>query len=314
MNEIEELENTKQMVGLVDTSQYDDLTEAVKQALKLIHFDFRKRMKKIAIKPNLCYYWKPSTGETTDPKLVGAVIDLFRMYCNSDEIFLVESDATAMKTEYAYRMLDYEKLAEEKNVELINLSNDIRLPANVDDSILDRIKIPKMLTEVDFFVSMPKLKLHRLTGLTCALKNQFGCIPIERKIVFHRHINKVIAFINKVVTPDLVLVDGIISLGKTPKKLNLIMAGYDPVAVDFIAAKIAGLNPRRIRHLVESERFGVGSTNVKLVGDDLSLFANMFPRRGFLYNVSRKTLLQLYSLYLRLFTVEGRVLKMQPTL
>lgn len=310
--------DTKRLVGLVDTSRYDKLADAVKQVLEHIHFDFNQEIRKIAIKPNLHNYWTSSTGETTDPKVVEALVDVFRMNGSPDEIYLVESDATVMQTKYSFKMLGYEKLAKKKNLKLVNLCKDNLLPIRADiidwstNSVLQKIKIPEILTKVDLFISVPKLKLHSFTGLTCALKNQFGCIPIKRKIVFHKSINKAIAIINKVITPDIVLVDGIISKGKTPKRLNLIMAGCDPVAVDFIAAKIAGLNPNRIKHIIESENLGVGSTNVECVGDDWLRFAKSFPRKGFLYNVSRRSLLQLYGLYLRLLTLEGKIFRLQP--
>lgn len=308
-------DNTKQLVSLVDTSQYDEITEAIIQALKLISFDFNKEFRKIAIKPNLCYYWKSSTGETTDPKVVEAIIDVFKTNCNTDEIFIVESDATVMSTKYAFKMLDYENLARRKGAKLINLCEDILLPAEADPAVSfsSQIKIPETLTKVDLFISVPKLKVHAITGLTCALKNQFGCIPIKRKVVFHKNLSRVIALINKLVTPDLILVDGIISKGKTAKRLNLLMAGYNPVAVDFIAANIAGYNPRRIKHIVESEKLGVGSSNVECMGEDPSRFAKMFPKRGFLYNIYSKELFRLYSLYLRLLTSEGRIFGLRPS-
>jgi len=74
------------LVALVDTSKYAELTDAVARALELIDFGFKKGVKKIAIKPNLCYYWKSTTGETTDPHLVEAIIDVLRMKCEVDEI------------------------------------------------------------------------------------------------------------------------------------------------------------------------------------------------------------------------------------
>jgi uncharacterized protein (DUF362 family) len=300
-------------VGLVRTTRYEDLVAAVTQLLRLVRFDFSKKLPKIAIKPNLCYYFTPSAGETTDPRLVEALVDVLRNNSVSDKIYIVESDATAMELEHAYKMLNYDELAKRKDLELINLSKDTLLPADTEDPVLKKISIPKILTEVDYFISMPKIKLHSFTGLTCALKNQFGCIPFKRKAVFHDNINKVIAFANKVMTPDLVLVDGLVCLGKTPKKLDLIMAGFDPVAIDFVAAKIAGLNPRRIHHLTASEKMGVGSTDVELVGDDLSSFAKSFPTKSFFYIHSRQLLMQLYAQYTRYFTLEGRVLKPKST-
>jgi len=307
-------EKTKRLLSLVNTSKYEELNEAVEQALSLIQFDFNRKIRTIAIKPNLCYYWKSSTGETTDPKVVGAVADVLRTHYNPDEIYLVESDATAMRTKYAFRMLDYEKLAAEKNLKLINLCEDTLLTLNDDiaTSFTHEIKMPKLLTEVDLLVNVPTLKIHGLTDITCALKNQFGCIPVKRKIIFHKNLSKVIAFINKLIIPDLIIVDGIISTGKTPKRLDLIMAGYDPVAVDTVAAKIAGLNPKRIGHIVESKNQGVGSTNVECVGEDWQQFANKFPRKGFVSRISRRSLMQFYELYLRMFTLEGRIFKQKP--
>ena len=306
---------TRGLVALVDTSKHAKLTDAVSQALELIHFDFKKEINKIAIKPNLCYYWKSTTGETTDPNLVEAIIEILRMKCKADDIFIVESDATAMKAKYAFKALGYEKLAARKKIKLLNLcENDFLSVPNVTSSISKEIRIPKILTEVDLFVSVPKLKLHSLTGLTCALKNQFGCIPIRRKVVFHNRIHEIIALINKHIPPDLFVVDGIITSGKTPKKLDLIMASSDPVAVDCVAAKIAGLSARRIKYIAESEKIGVGSTNFQCVGDNIQYFAKKFPRKGLVSRISRKALLKSYALYLRYFTLEGKIFKKQPTL
>jgi len=306
---------TRGLVALVDTSKFAKLTDAVAQALELIHFDFKKEINRIAIKPNLCFYWKSTTGETTDPNLVEAIIDVLRMKCNADEIFIVESDATAMRAKYAFKALGYEQLAARKKIKLLNLceNNSLSVPY-ATSSISNEISIPKILAEVDLFVSVPKLKFHSITGLTCALKNQFGCIPVRRKVVFHDRIHETIALINKLIPPDLVVVDGVIACGKTPKKLDLIMTSSDPVAVDCVAAKIAGLSARRIKHIAESERIGVGSMNFECVGDDVQSFAKDFPRKGFVSRFSRKALLKSYAFYLRFFTLEGRVFKKQPTL
>jgi uncharacterized protein (DUF362 family) len=307
----EKSRHNEQTVALVDTSRIS-FEEAIEQALNLIHFDFDKKHAKVAIKPNLCFYWKHTTGETTDPTLVGAFIDILRKHSCADKIYIVEADASAMRMDHAARMLGYEKLAREKNVELVNLSKETLVSINANDPIAKEITIPKMLTEMDFFVSMPKLKTHGLTGLTCSLKNQIGCIGVPRKVVFHKNINRVIALVNQAVKTDLVLVDGIVALGKTPRKLNLVMAGSDVVATDFVAAKIAGFNPRRIKHISESEKLGVGSTNVRLVGDDLLPFSKLFPRKSFIHNASRKALVRMYGRYQSLFTIEGRVMKLQP--
>ncbi len=297
-------------VGLLDAVPYSSLVAALDKLLHTINFDFKRKLGRVAIKPNLCFYFTPTAGETTDPRLVEALIDLLRKYNLSEDICIVESDATAMRLDHCFKMLNYELLSTRKGVKLINLSKDTLVQSESTDPFLSQISLPNLLVnDIDYFITMPKLKLHTITGLTCALKNQFGCIPAKRKVVYHEKINKILPYVNKILSPDLVIVDSLICQGKTPKKLNLLMAGYDPVAVDFVAAKIAGLNPKRIKHITESEKMGVGSTEVKILGDDLNHFAKAFPRKGFIYANSRKAMVGLYGYYVKNFTLEGKLLK-----
>lgn len=304
-------------VGIVNASRFESLEEAINEALRLIDFKLDREIKRMVIKPNLCNYWTSTTGETTDPKFVETLVDIIRANQNPSEISIVESDATVMRVKHAFKILGYEDLASRKGLRLVNLCEDdlVQIPEHLNSSVLKelQIKIPKTLVDADLFVSVPTLKTHPLPGLSCALKNQFGCVPIKRKESLHKRLNDIIASINRVLAPGLIVVDGLICKGKTPKKLNLILASRDPVATDFVAAKIAGLNPNGIKHLVKSEKLGVGSTDVVLRGDDWTFFADRFPRKGFLSNISRRGLLAMYGWYLRYFTLEGRLFKMRAS-
>lgn len=117
--------NLLSLVGLVEckSRNVDSIKEAVREAFRLIDYELPKA-RKIVIKPNMCYYWDWSTGQTTDPVFVAALIELLREDISSDvEISIVESDASAMKCKYAFKYLGYEKLAKEYFVNLVNLSN-----------------------------------------------------------------------------------------------------------------------------------------------------------------------------------------------
>lgn len=311
------MNRTAHQVAIVNASRFKSLDAAIKEALRLINFTVDSKVRKIAIKPNLCNYWMSTTGETTDPKFVETLVDILQADKNPSEISIVESDATVMRVKHAFKMLGYEDFASRKGLRIVNLCEDnlVPVPEHLNLPILEelQIKIPKTLLDADLFVSVPTLKTHPLPGLSCALKNQFGCIPIRRKESLHNKLNDAIASINKALAPDLIVVDGIICKGKSPKKLNLILASRDPVATDFVAAKIAGLNPKRISHLMKSERLEVGSTDVILVGDDWTFFAKNFPKKSFLYNISRTGLLAMYGWFLRFFTLEGRLFKVRPS-
>ena len=109
----------------VQSLDYNALKEAIENSLNLVHFDLNRNVDKIIIKPNMCFYYHPSTGEVTDPRFVSALIDVIRdNFAKNSEIFVVESDASAMKCKYAFSMLGYDRMAEEKDVEK-NLSGKI---------------------------------------------------------------------------------------------------------------------------------------------------------------------------------------------
>lgn len=88
----------------------DSMKNAIIESLDLIDYSFNKSIGSVVIKPNMCYYWNASTGQTTDPKFVAALIDIIREKTSSRDISIVESDASAMKCTCAFKMLDCEKV------------------------------------------------------------------------------------------------------------------------------------------------------------------------------------------------------------
>ena len=258
----------------------DNLKGGISKALNLIDFKLPSSVSSVVIKVNLCYYWNASTGQTTDPMLVSALIDYLReAYGRDVEIKVAEADASAMQTKYVFPLLGYTKLAKQKNVQLLNLSED----AIEEDEIQVNgrkiaLKVPKTLLRSDLFINMPKLKVMRATHVTCAMKNLFGAIAFPRKVTYHPLLAEAIVAINKVLKPHLNIVDGIVGLGNYPVKLNLVMAGADAFAVDYVAAKVMGYNPSRIRflNLAISEQLG-NPKDINVVGEEIEAFRANFP-------------------------------------
>jgi uncharacterized protein (DUF362 family) len=270
-------------VALVHVKNVEEIKKYVYEALRLANFKPRNVVKSVVIKPNLCYYWDANTGYTTDPRVVGGVIDCVREMCGNDvDIKIVEADASAMRTKYAFPVLGYEKLAREKKVELFNLSEDVLVDRTVKVNGREMsFKVPQILLNCDLFISVPKLKIMRATKITCAMKNIFGCIGTPRKVVYHKFLDEAIVGINKVLKPHLTIVDGLTALGKHPVKLNLLMAGVDPFSVDWVASKIMGYNPRKVKFLriVIKEKI-VNSNDVVICGEKIEEFAKLFPKEG----------------------------------
>lgn len=285
-----------------DQNSQDEINRSIKKVVDALQFKMNGDVKKVVIKPNLAYYWKTDTGYTTDPRVVASIIDYLREKLNP-EIYVVESDASAMKTKYAFKMLDYEIMAKQKNVELFNLSDDYLESKTITVNNKEiKLKIPKILFESDLIINVPKMKTMSLTHITCAMKNIFGCIGEPRKIKYHKVINETIVGINKIVKPHLTIVDGLVVHGHSPKRLNLFMAGRDPFSVDCIAAKIMGYNPKRIKYLNLAQKEGWGNPNdVNVLGADWRFFQKSFPHvNDYILQLSNKLQFKLISLYARI--------------
>jgi ferredoxin len=140
--------------------------------------------------------------------------------------------------------------------------------------------------EADGLVSLAKLKAHQLTRITGAVKNQFGCLPGLRKGEFHVRMNDIDRFsrmlvdLNRVVRARLFVVDGIVAMegngprSGDPRPMNVLIFGDDPIAIDATICRLVGLDERLVATVVHGERTGLGSTDVRYVGDPLESFVD----------------------------------------
>jgi uncharacterized protein (DUF362 family) len=286
------------LVSLVRISG-SDFQRAISASLSLINYEFNNSVAKVVIKPNMCYYWDKCTGETTDPVFIGALIEIIRkQISNNVNISIVESDASAMKCKYAFRLLGYEKLARDYGVKLVNLSQDEQKKEKitVDKKSFDLL-VPRTIAEADLKINVPKIKYMGRSGIkiSCALKNLYGCNPYVKKFRYHTFLPEAIVAINKVMPFDLCIIDGNIVSGISPRKLKLVMASRDPVAIDVAAATIAWENPRSISYFGLASREGLGTTSYIPVGESIDYFRARYPRRTLrrkLMGVAYKTLVR----------------------
>jgi len=283
----------------IRSASQNSMKRAISESLGLIDYSFKNKVINIVIKANLCYYWDYSTGQTTDPKFVAALIDLIRERVSTNtDISIVESDASAMKCKHVFRMLGYEQLAKDYNVKLVNLSEDsceiIQVTAGKQSFSLP---VAKTILQADLKINVPKIKYTMdPIKLTCALKNIFGCIPFPRKFRYHPRLGEAIVAANKAMPFDLCVIDGNIVSGVQPRRLGFVMASRDPVAIDAAAAKIAGLNPNRIKYIQLAQQEGLGTTHCVEKGLPLHYFEKSYPRK----NLEKKLMGSAYKGILRL--------------
>ena len=239
---------------------------------------------RVLIKPNMVGGLPPEIGETTPPEVVRVVVEL-ALNAGAREVLVGEGEPVVTPETLRRRFINkplpqiheslherYRREVDEAGGKFIDFYESgwktVKVPKPV---YFDEIRVAKALLECDVLIGVPVLKTHHLTGLTAALKNLYGAIPPEDKRRYHLidRVEEAIVDINQVRSSDMVIVDGtrtilhwgIIDEYLETHRLNLTIAGYDPVAVDTISAMVLGLNPRTLRFLSWAEERGVGTSN-----------------------------------------------------
>lgn len=237
----------------------------------------------IALKPNLVVAKPASSGATTHPEITAGVIEYLKEKKFS-RIVIMEGSWVGDRTERAFRICGYNKLAEQYGIEIIDLQKDGAHEYTHDGF---KIKVCDRAMKADYIINLPVMKGHCQTQMTCALKNLKGCIPDTEKSRFHTiGLHKPIAYLNAVLKQNLVIVDamnGDLSFeeGGNPVAMNRIFSGTDPVQIDAYAARLMGIELPEVPYIGIAENLGIGSTvidNDSIV--ELNAPGRMNPRRS----------------------------------
>lgn len=218
----------------------------------------------IALKPNLVNATKAKAGATTDPAVVAGTIEYLQAR-GFKNLMIIEGSWVGSDTDDAFELCGYNQLACNYNLPLYNLKEDNFIKKNYQGL---EIEIAEKAVKADYLINFPVLKGHCQTNITCALKNMKGCISDNEKRKFHRQgLHKPIAYLNKLLKQDLIIVDGIygdldFEEGGNPVKMNRIIAAQDPVLVDSYAADLLGYSTSEVEYIEIAAQIGVGNKNL----------------------------------------------------
>jgi len=252
---------------------HNSVEEAVREALELISWrDHLEKGRPTALKVNLGWdLFIP--GSITSPWVIEAVIRTIRDWVGP--ISIVESDQVLERIEIAYRKSRLPELCARENVHWVNMSRSEMVSVPVPHAaIFHRLDLPRILLDTQL-VTIPVMKTHAKTGITGALKNQWGCISKLRHN-YHLVLADALADINQSVHPALAIMDATVALegngpkSGRPKVVNRILASADPVALDTVQATVMGLNPERIEHIQVCAKRGLGEhrlEHIEIVGE-----------------------------------------------
>jgi len=146
-----------------------------------------------------------------------------------------------------------------------------------------RLQIDREVLDSDAVVNLCKLKNHQQMGMTGAVKNLFGCITGKRKPAWHLRLGDrhndfadMLLEVYRAVAPVINVCDGILAMEGNgpgdgdPRKLGVLLAAEDGVALDTVAAQIVGypLEDLRILKAARDRQLGCASPDaINIVGD-----------------------------------------------
>lgn len=225
---------------------------------------FVRSGERILLKPNMLAAKNPNLAVTTHPALVRAVAEL-----------VIEAGGTALIGDSPgiggfLRVAEKSgilKAAQESGASLLEFGDAVELQGN---GTFRSIRLARAYYEADKIINLPKLKTHEMMTMTCAVKNLFGAIVGVEKAGWHLKAGssrqlfaQMLLEIYLLKKPALNIVDAIQAMegdgpaSGTPIQLGLLIAGVNPVAVDVVAGKLAGIPPHLLHIEREAARLGL---------------------------------------------------------
>lgn len=263
--------NAKNQPGLQDTvflragltyENPDRLTCAVEQVFALSgQAALLGPHSRVLLKPNLLAKHTPAQGVTTHPAVVTAVIRALKKR-GVTNITLADSSGgvyTEASMDSIYRASGLAAVCEAEGVRLWPGIDSG--PRKADGVLVHEFNLLAPVLESDFIIDLPKVKSHVMTGMTCAVKNIFGCIPGLQKAELHMRFpdraqfGQMLCDLYETVAPKLVIADGIIGMegdgpaGGSVREMGILLGGEDGFAVDLAAAKLIGMDPAQVPYL-----------------------------------------------------------------
>jgi uncharacterized protein (DUF362 family)/ferredoxin len=280
---------SRSTVALVRCPNYDPdrVYAALRRGVELLggRDRFVSPGERILLKPNILAGDDPGQVVTSHPSVLAGCVRLLREA--GAEVHFGDSPGLDNPTRAARRSGLLEA-GIESGAQFADFSTGRRID-NPDGASVSGFPVAQAIHECDGIVNLPKMKSHQLTRITGAVKNLFGCIPGQRKGLYHVQFQDVFEFsrflveLHKRLRPRLHVMDGIVAMDGNgprsgdPRPMHVLILSADPVAVDATFCRLAAMDPAFVPTTTIGQELGLGQFErgeVDYVGDSLDSLVN----------------------------------------
>ncbi len=255
----------------------DGITSALERVLEPFSSHIPCEDKRILIKPNLVEPVPCTTGQTTNPDLVEALV----FWCQARgaaEIAIGEGPSyfqPRRDLSACFECTGMADVARRRGIRWIVFDDEsFRTFRNYNPATPPVFHLSEHAFCWDYIINVPVPKPHYLTTVSIAMKNLKGFIMREEKPSFHYcgqdGIHGSVAQLGTIIRPSLNVVDCSLPLHCDSP---FIIAGVDIVAVDAFTTALMGINPDSIQTIVRGHAAGLGErdlSRIDITGDDLT--------------------------------------------
>jgi uncharacterized protein (DUF362 family) len=229
-------------------------------------------------------------GIVTDMRVIKALVQLLLPVAKSVTIAegssINRSETTRMFTHYGYDSLVG---LDPRKVRLLDLNTDRLVEKQVPGGkrMLSR-RIPVTLSEADVIINVPVMKIHFAAGVSLSIKSLQGAVPPLEKYMTHFFgLWQNLVNIHHLIKPKLIIIDGLTGqedfgpVSGTPKKMDLLIGGTNPVAVDAVAMRVMGLEPAASPPVWMAYMQGLGpmeEEKIEIIGPPVEQVARPFSQ------------------------------------
>jgi len=223
--------------------------------------------KRVLLKPNLVETALGAPHINTHPLVLRGAIEAF-LRLGAASVMVAEGPGHRRDTLAVYEESGLAAVLTEDRIPFhdLNYISGYDLPNAGRQSSMRTLTFPALFKEVDWIVSVAKMKTHHWAGATLSMKNLFGVMPgiyygWPKNVLHANGIQNSILDINATLNPHFAIVDGIVGMEGDgpimgdPKKVGVLVMGRNLAAVDATCCRIMGIDPYKVSYLERADNW-----------------------------------------------------------
>ncbi|MFZ0452022.1 MAG: DUF362 domain-containing protein [Desulfatiglandaceae bacterium] len=274
----------------VSIVRYEKPLESIRKAVDLCSgLDHLPKNARVFIKPNIVFWTKsvrfPKWGVITTSRVVEDTVTLLKEQGIGDitigEGMVIFDSKDTETPAHAFENLGYRLLEKRYGVKVINVHERPFEKQELGDGIT--LNFNADFLHSDFVVDLPVMKTHAQTVVSLGIKNIKGTIDVPSRKKCHsadpdKDLNYMISKYLRVLPPCLTILDGIYTTERGPgfdgkvRRSNLLVASPDILSADMVGARVLGMDPAQVPHLVHAAALGgrpLDLSDIEIVGEGI---------------------------------------------